>query len=861
MTVTKVSNTSLSAELPQDQEPISEAFDQEAQADGDWVAKISLAATLQESGQIQEARCIYKEVMAADPEGSLGAIARKAMESLGLDPDSALRLPRTDPEGEAAAAIIAPQGQTRSQHSRLQWFYDWPIRRKQLLALILSEFISLGLVGAGFLLLIHGLRTQLVSQAKSELAVSQVAYNIKINQMTFGFRGQSENPAIVQAAAKRQTNTNVRNNLVNELWRREIEIATLVDTRGRVVSKGNLNRPGVVFNPEGLVNKSLSAGEQISSTEIISYDQLADESPRFAALQAKAIGSDPAAKPNFLIRYSVTPVRKTNSEVVGALVAGDIVKLPIVAETIAAFEGGYSAIYLRQPDGTFVLSTSQQKIGNKLLSNVPMDDPKLLTQAVNAKDQVVTDRIRVGTQAYTMAARTVLNSAGQPVAILVRGTPETGLNHLLMETLQFNGIVALMAIAADVVLAIFLGRAIVDPVNRLRNSTQQFAMGDRETRAEIFAKDEVGELAIAFNQMADQINQSAEDLETQSRQRQAEADFQRQEKERLQQGVIKLLLEIEGARQGDLTVQAQLDEGEMGSIADAFNATLRSLREIVTQVKTAAHQVHESAFSNEASVEKFSQEASAQSEAVAAALSSVEGMAVSIQTVASSAQEAAQIAREVLVAAQQGDQTMDQTVNSIQNIRSSVAETSKKVKRLAESSQEISKIVSIISGISEKTNLLAFNASIEAARAGEHGQGFRVVADEVRRLAERVTDSAKEIELLVSTIQQETAEVLQTMESSTSQVVTGTQLVTRTKQTLQSLAAISQKIDQLLQSISASTVSQAEASQLVNQTMQEVAAIAQSTSSESQQVAGSLQQLVAVADQLQGSVARFRVEP
>lgn len=203
---------------------------------------------------------------------------------------------------------------------------------------------------------------------------------------------------------------------------------------------------------------------------------------------------------------------------------------------------------------------------------------------------------------------------------------------------------------------------------------------------------------------------------------------------------------------------------------------------------------------------------------------------------------------------------MDQTVGSIEMLRTSVAETTKKAKRLAESSQEISRIVSIISGISEKTNLLAFNASIEAARAGEHGKGFRVVADEVRRLAEKVTDSTKEIEQLINTIQQETTDVLQTMEGSTMQVVTGTQQVAKTKNTLQGLAEISQKIDSLLQSISTSTVSQAQTSKTINQTIQGVAAIAKTTSAESEAVLSSLKQLVEVAEELQSSVSRFQVE-
>ena len=202
---------------------------------------------------------------------------------------------------------------------------------------------------------------------------------------------------------------------------------------------------------------------------------------------------------------------------------------------------------------------------------------------------------------------------------------------------------------------------------------------------------------------------------------------------------------------------------------------------------------------------------------------------------------------------------MDRTVGSIETLRTSVAATTKKAKKLAESAQEISKIVSIISGISEKTNLLAFNAAIEASKAGENGKGFRQVANEVRRLAERVTESTKEIEQLVTSIQQGTSDVLKTMEVSFAEVATGTKLVANTKQNLQSLAAVSQQIDSLLQSISVSTVSQAENSKMVNSTMQAVSAIAQTTKVESEAVLSAMQELLEVAQQLQNSVSRFRV--
>lgn len=694
------------------------------------LAKISRASALEQAGQTTEARVLYQEVAAADPAGTIGASARRALEAMdtgAAGEANSVMLPTTRADASGVGEngkgyVAAPAGDAsqslglNSRQRLLKKLYNLPINRKQLWALILSELLSLGLVGISAFAIVRNFYSQLDRQAESELAVTQVAY---------------EN------------------------------------------------------------------------------------------------------------------------------------KLPVVETTITALGGGYSAVYLREPTGKFNLAPNQEQVGKEAPLGVPLPPAELaqlLDKAVNANGKPVTRRITMQGNAYTIAARSLPAAAGQPTAIVVRATPEAGLNKLLSESLWLLLALAVVAVGLNILLFMALSKVIAQPIKRLLEDVRKFMEGDKSARAEVFADDEVGQLACSFNQMADTINASDFIMAEQTSQRQSELDFQRQENERLQQGVIQLLLDIEGAKMGDLTVRATVDNGEMGSVADAFNATIQSLNQLVTQMQIATNQVHQSAFNSEASVRRLSQEATTQAEVVSVTLNSVAEMAHSIQSVADSAQEAAVIARKALLAAQEGWETMDETVRSIQNIRTSVVETSKKVKRLAESSQEIYKIVSIISGISEKTNLLAFNASIEAARAGKNGQGFRVVADEVRRLAERVTNSTKEIEQLVSTIQQETAEVLQTMDQSTKQVVTGTKLVGKTKQTLENLAVISQKIDQLLQSISVSTVSQTQASKMVNQTMEEVAAIAKNTSSESEAVSSALQALVAVAEELQGYMAKFRVD-
>jgi twitching motility protein PilJ len=505
------------------------------------------------------------------------------------------------------------------------------------------------------------------------------------------------------------------------------------------------------------------------------------------------------------------------------------------------------------------------------MSGASADD--LLKRAIAVENgQTVTGRVLVGDTYYTMAARAVPNRivetekgsvpmySNAPIGILVRGTPETEMSELLKRTWIALGISAATVILLDILLARFLDRVVAKPVQALTPIAKQFASGDRKARASIFANDEIGELAQSFNSMADSIEVSEQALAQQSLLKAQEAELQRKEKELLQREVINLLLEIEGAQKGDLTAEAKVTDGVVGSIADAFNATIRKLRTLVEEVKSTAIHAESLAKESENSVQRFSSSSLAQSDGIAQALEAVEQNTQSIAQVAQSAQDAAGMARRVAIAAREGDAKMDRTVGSIKAIRSTVAATAKKMKQLAESSQEVSQIVAIISSISEKTNLLAFNASIEAARAGENGQGFRVVADEVRRLADRVTDATREIQMLVTNIQHETTEVLKAMEVGTAEVVAGTQSVEETKDTLKDLADLSQTIDNYLQTISSSTISQTQVSQKVNSIMENANAIAQSTATDTQTVVASLQVLVGVVDELQTSVRQFRLE-
>ncbi|GBF81793.1 methyl-accepting chemotaxis protein [Aphanothece sacrum] len=411
----------------------------------------------------------------------------------------------------------------------------------------------------------------------------------------------------------------------------------------------------------------------------------------------------------------------------------------------------------------------------------------------------------------------------------------------------------LASFSTTLLFGLLMAQQIKRTVENLQNQFDAMYAGDFNVKATVYSQDELGQLSASFNQVSRVILTTTRDAQ----QRAAEMEKAREE---LQRQVIRLLDDVEGAARGDLTVEAEVTADVLGAVADAFNLTIQNLREIVGQVKRTAKQVNKGSTDSELFARNNSSDSLRMAEELAVTLNSVQVMTESIQRVAENAREAEEVAHTSSVTALKGGEAVERTVAGILQIRETVSETARKVKRLAEASQEISKIVALISQIASRTNLLALNASIQAARAGEAGRGFAIVADEVRQLADRSAKSLKEIEQIVLQIQSETGSVMTAMEEGIQQVIDVADKSEQAKRSLEDIIEVSNRINGLVRSIGTDTVQQRENSRAVAQVMQSVELTAQETSQESQRVAGSLQNLVGISRDLLTSVEKFRVD-
>ncbi|MGX5217633.1 methyl-accepting chemotaxis protein [Pseudomonas segetis] len=327
--------------------------------------------------------------------------------------------------------------------------------------------------------------------------------------------------------------------------------------------------------------------------------------------------------------------------------------------------------------------------------------------------------------------------------------------------------------------------------------------------------------------------------------------------DRNQTAILRLLDEIADLADGDLTVAATVTEDFTGAIADSINYSIDQLRDLVATINLTAVQVAGAAQETQATAMHLAEASEHQAQEIAGASAAINEMAVSIDQVSANASESSAVAERSVAIANKGNEVVHNTITGMDNIREQIQDTSKRIKRLGESSQEIGDIVSLINDIADQTNILALNAAIQASMAGDAGRGFAVVADEVQRLAERSSAATKQIEALVKTIQTDTNEAVISMEQTTSEVVRGARLAQDAGVALEEIEKVSKTLAALIQNISNAARQQASSAGHISNTMNVIQEITSQTSSGTTATAKSIGNLAKMASEMRKSVSGF----
>ncbi|EKD35052.1 MAG: hypothetical protein ACD_75C02076G0002 [uncultured bacterium] len=404
--------------------------------------------------------------------------------------------------------------------------------------------------------------------------------------------------------------------------------------------------------------------------------------------------------------------------------------------------------------------------------------------------------------------------------------------------------VGIVSILLAVFIAVKLSRGLTNQVNQIMGLLAEIGLGNFQARTAVVSNDELGVMASTLNGMLDNITVLIQSQE---------------ERDAIQESIMKLLEDISTLTDGDFTSRAEVTEDMTGAIADSFNAMADQFSDIISKVKVATQSVDKTSAEVANQTITLAEKNIEQVKGVTAAVAAMEQMVESIRAVAGNAQKSASVSRQSRVNAQEGALAVIETNKAMAEIREQINETARSIKRLGETSLEIGNIVQIIDEIADRTSILALNASIQAAMAGEAGHGFAVVADEVQRLADSSSNSTKQIEVLVKSIQTEIKEVSNRIDEGISKVVQGSKLADGAHEKLQEIEKVSNDLAELIEAITAATTSQVQVSETIAKTMKEVGEVSRESSLSSQDTAASMNVLSRTARDLRSAVEVFKV--
>ena len=409
---------------------------------------------------------------------------------------------------------------------------------------------------------------------------------------------------------------------------------------------------------------------------------------------------------------------------------------------------------------------------------------------------------------------------------------------VFISTLVITSLIAIL-------LLLFVIRAVSAAFKRFQTTISEVAEGSSDARLNLNTKDELGELAQAFDNILDERLENTKKAE--------------KENDTLNDSIISLLNAVSDLSQRDLTIKVPVAEDVTGPVADAMNMMASETAKVLIEIQSVAEQVESAANTVSSQGTEVSDVATKERNIVQNTMSKLEDASSTMNEISKLAQKCNTIAATASSSTSEALQSVNNTATGMNDIRETISETEKRIKRLGERSQEITGVVEIINNIAERTHVLALNASMQAAAAGDAGRGFAVVADEVQRLAESSRQSTAEIQALVSNIQTETSETMTTMNKTITQVIEGTELAQRSGEQMLETQKTTQELATAVETIASRSLLQAKSSHAVRDQANEIVDSTNQTSKALRSQSEHTESLVDFSKRLLDSVRVFKL--
>ena len=421
--------------------------------------------------------------------------------------------------------------------------------------------------------------------------------------------------------------------------------------------------------------------------------------------------------------------------------------------------------------------------------------------------------------------------------------------YKMLKSISAAGLFSFLLFGA---VSLALAKSFSNKIKQLLAATEEVRAGNLDARLNITTHDELEGVAEGFNEMMDRLGEMVRN-EKEHNERLLQTD------QAMQKSLTEFLEIVSSVSEGNLTKRGPEGEDALGKLVQAVNKMLDDFGLMLTEVKQIGLSVSSSATEILAAAEQIAVGSQRQADEITNTSSAVEEMAASMTQVSRNAEASADAARRALEMAEHGDKSVRNTSEAMTRIDSAVQQTSEKMRLLGVRSSEISEIIDLIDEIAAQTNLLALNAAIEAAHAGEAGLGFSVVADEIRKLAERSARATRDVGNLIKSIQSETSEALTAMEIGMKEVRGGSYLATQASNALQDISTAVRQSSELIEEISAASEEQARVTSNVATAMQTISSITLETSAGAHETAQTIEGMVSLADRLNKSISQFKV--